>query len=115
MSDASFTPLEVRAPRGAQVMHVRFEDGHEAALPHEVLRGFCPCAGCQGHSGGVRFVPDGDRELVEIDEVGNYALRLTWGDGHSTGIYSFRFLRHLCACTECCQVDPTSREFRRTP
>ena len=97
----AFTPIEVRAPRGARVMHVAFEDGHEGVYPHELLRGYCPCAQCQGHSGPIRFVPGGDLELVDIAEVGNYALRLTWGDGHSTGIYSFRFLRELCACEQC--------------
>ena len=56
----AFMPTEVRAPRGARVMHVTFEDGHAGVYPHEVLRGFCPCAQCQGHSGPIRFVPGGD-------------------------------------------------------
>jgi DUF971 family protein len=94
---------------------VAFEDGHEGIYPHEVLRGFCPCAECQGHSGGVRYREGGDLDLEGIDEVGNYALRLTWGDGHSTGIYSFRFLRALCACGQCCEGDPTARSFARQP
>jgi DUF971 family protein len=109
----AFIPIEVRAPRGARVMDVTFEDGHAGVYPHEVLRGFCPCAQCQGHSGPIRFVPGGDLELVDLAEVGNYALRLTWGDGHSTGIYSFRFLRQLCACEQCAQGDLASRTFSR--
>jgi DUF971 family protein len=110
------TPVEVRAPRGARVMHVQFADGHEAVYPHELLRGYCPCAQCQGHSGPVRFVAGGDQSLSEIDEVGNYALRLTWGDGHASGIYSFSYLRRLCACAECLGSDPselTQRTFSR--
>jgi DUF971 family protein len=115
VSDAQYTPVEVRAPRGARIMELVFDDGHVAVLPHDVLRGFCPCAGCQGHSGGVRFIAEGDRELADLEEVGNYALRLTWGDGHTTGIYSFRYLRELCACAQCCPGDATAREFSRRP
>ena len=105
--------LEIRALRGARTMHVLFEDGHEGVYPHELLRGYCPCAQCQGHSGPIRFVPGGDLELTELGEVGNYALRLTWGDGHSTGLYSFRYLRTLCACAACVQGEPTARTFSR--
>ncbi|MGD8861418.1 MAG: DUF971 domain-containing protein [Myxococcales bacterium] len=115
MSQPGVIPVEIRAPRGARIMHVQFEDGHGGIYPHEVLRGYCPCAECQGHSGGVRYVEGGDLDLEAIDEVGNYALRLTWGDGHSTGIYSFRFLRALCACAECCEGDPKARSFARQP
>jgi DUF971 family protein len=113
MNQADCIPLEVHAPRGARVMRIVFEDGHEGQYPHEVLRGYCPCAQCQGHNGPIHFVPDGDLELLEIGEVGNYALRLTWGDGHATGIYSFAFLRQLCACPACSQGEPTQRTFSR--
>jgi prepilin-type processing-associated H-X9-DG protein len=110
------TPVEVRAPRGARTMHVLFADGHEGAYPHELLRGYCPCAQCQGHSGPIRFVAGGDLTLSDIDEVGNYALRLTWGDGHSSGLYSFNYLRRLCSCAACIgsePADPTQRTFSR--
>jgi DUF971 family protein len=33
--------------------------------------------------------------------VGRYALQIFWNDGHSTGIYSFDYLRSLCSCLEC--------------
>jgi DUF971 family protein len=106
-------PIEVRAPRGARTMEISFEDGHEAVYPHELLRGYCPCATCQGHQGPIQFVPGGDLELIDIAEVGNYALRLTWGDSHSTGIYSFAYLRQLCACAACNADAPAERTFSR--
>jgi DUF971 family protein len=59
------------------------------------LRGYCPCAGCQGHGGSIEFQPPSNLELRDIEKVGNYALTLVWGDGHGSGIYSFRFLRGL--------------------
>jgi DUF971 family protein len=106
------TPIEVRAPRGARSLEIDFADGHHAIYPHEILRGYCPCAVCQGHQGPIRFVPGGDLELTDLGEVGDYALRLAWGDGHATGIYTFKFLRELCACSECAAGTP-DRSFSR--
>jgi prepilin-type processing-associated H-X9-DG protein len=94
-------PLKVKAPRGAQVMNITWADGHEGVLPHDTLRGYCPCAHCQGHGGTIEYVPGGNTELREIEQVGGYALQLTWGDLHSSGIYSFRYLRSLCQCEAC--------------
>ena len=73
-----------------------WDDGQRCELPHEILRGYCPCATCQGHSGTIAFQPGGNLELREIERVGNYALSLAWGDGHSSGIYTFTYLRRLC-------------------
>jgi DUF971 family protein len=100
-SQASITPEEVRAPKGARVMEITWSDGATTTHRHLHLRAFCPCAHCQGHQGPIRWVegvealPHDGLELSELDEVGQYALRLAWGDGHATGIYSFRYLREL--------------------
>ena len=109
--DPRIHPTRVKAPRNARVLGITWADGHASVYPHEILRGYCPCAGCQGHSGTIRFVPGGelearfkpggDLELRDLGQVGNYALRFTWGDGHETGIYTFRYLRSLCQCDEC--------------
>jgi len=112
-SEPSIDILEVRAPRGARHMEVIFSDQHVAALPHEILRGYCPCAVCQGHQGDIRFVEGGDLELTDVEEVGNYALRLVWGDGHSTGLYSYRLLRAMCQCAQCAPESPREQEYKR--
>jgi DUF971 family protein len=88
-------PTNVSAPHGARVLEISWGDGKKIAYPHEIVRGFCPCATCQGHSGTIRFVEGGNLELRELEQVGNYALGLTWVDGHNSGIYSFRYLRAL--------------------
>jgi len=88
-------PTNVRAPHGARGLEMTWGDGKKISYPHEILRGFCPCASCQGHSGAIRFQADQNLELRELEQVGNYALGLTWADGHSSGIYSFRYLRAL--------------------
>lgn len=99
-------PVRVRAPRGARVFEVHWADGYIGKIPHDILRGYCPCAGCQGHSGKIKFVPGGDLELESITPVGNYALQLTWGDRHDTGLYSFRYLRALSELAERLAADP---------
>ena len=88
-------PTNVRAPHGSRLLEIAWGDGKQIAYPHEILRGFCPCATCQGHSGSIRYLPDGNLELKELEQVGNYALGLHWADNHNSGIYSFRYLRAL--------------------
>jgi DUF971 family protein len=94
-------PTKVRSPRGAVVTEVDWSDGTATRHPHQILRGLCPCAKCQGHDHGIRWVEEVERasqlqlELSHIEQVGNYAVGLTWGDGHSGGIYTFEYLREL--------------------
>ena len=99
-------PVRVVAPKGARVFGIHWADGTAGKIPHLLLRGYCPCAGCQGHSGKIRFVEGGDLELESIAPVGNYALQLTWGDHHDAGIYSFRYLRSLSDLAEKLAADP---------
>lgn len=88
-------PTGIRAPHGAKIFEVSWQSGKTHKLPHSILRGYCPCAGCQGHSGEISFQSGKNLELLEIQPVGNYALCLKWGDHHSSGIYSFEFLHQL--------------------
>lgn len=88
-------PTGIRAPHGASIFEISWPDGSTHRIPNEILRGFCPCAGCQGHSGEVKFQEGRNQELRDLKPVGNYALSLIWGDTHDTGIYSFEFLFRL--------------------
>lgn len=93
--EARYKPTHVKAPHGASTLEITWGDGHRSALPHELLRGYCPCASCQGHSGTIKFQSGGNLEIRELAQVGNYALSFSWGDAHDAGIYSFRYLRSL--------------------
>ncbi|NJL28866.1 MAG: DUF971 domain-containing protein [Thermoanaerobaculia bacterium] len=75
-----------------------WNDGFSAKLDYDYVRGYCPCAGCQGHSAGqvVFRQPPGPVTPATIEPVGNYAVSIVWSDGHSTGIYRFDFLREIC-------------------
>ena len=81
-----------------------FDDGVECYLGLPMLRRACPCAVCQGEPDAlgrvVRPVPKiGDEgfRLRKVEMIGGYALQLYWGDGHSTGIYTYDYLRRLGA------------------
>lgn len=79
-----------------------FADGDELYLPLDLLRRACPCASCQGEPDAlgrvqrpVQHIGPRGFELLRTERVGGYALQLYWADGHSTGIYSFDYLRKL--------------------
>jgi DUF971 family protein len=85
----------IKAPHGARVLELGWQDGTTQLIPHEILRGYCPCASCQGHGGAIHFVSGGNLEIREIEPVGNYAVCFKWGDQHGSGLYSFQYLRRL--------------------
>jgi len=81
---------------------IAWNDGTESFLKLEVLRRACPCAACGGEPDVLGNVSrpqvvytDKSFQLVGFDLVGGYALQPRWADGHSSGIYSFNYLRRL--------------------
>ena len=101
------TATQIRMSRPGELA-VRWDDGHESLIALLTLRDSCPCAGCQGesvllHSYAPAPQPDlpGRYNLVGAQPAGHYALKLSWGDGHDTGMYTWPFLRSLCECPEC--------------
>jgi DUF971 family protein len=78
-----------------KALRLLWDDDHISTYPFPYLRGWCPCASCQGHSGERQFIRVENPQLETISPVGNYALNLRWSDGHDTGIYTFEFLRTL--------------------
>ena len=94
---------EVRRLPESHRLRLTWSDGHEAEYDYDYLRGYCPCASCQGHGiDSIRFhQPPAPVDPVEIQPVGNYGISIHWTDRHSTGIYRFDFLREICPCDDC--------------
>ena len=90
-------PVEIRLPKDRRALRVAFDDGRAFDLPAELLRVTSPSAEVQGHSEAERKTVGGKRNvtILSVDPVGNYAVRLGFDDMHSTGIYSWAFLRDL--------------------
>jgi DUF971 family protein len=104
--DPRHQPTQVKAPHGTREFTIVWADSVTSRIPHKVLRGYCPCAECQGHQSIIRFVDSANLELREISKVGSYALGLTWGDSHSGGIYTFTYLRKLGDLVASLGADP---------
>ena len=95
MNKAQMT--EVKRLPDLHKFRLTWSDGFSSEVDYDTVRGFCPCAGCQGHgTGEVEFRPPAAPvEPLSIQPVGNYAISIQWSDGHDTGIYRFDFLRQL--------------------
>ena len=82
---------------------IKWPDGSEDFIPLDILRRCCPCAGCKGEVdilGNVYRNPEKPLtprafELVRLEPVGGYAIQPVWADGHSSGIYSFDYLKRV--------------------
>jgi DUF971 family protein len=79
--------------------------GHEGFFPARVLRLSCPCAECVEEMTGRPLLDPGrvaeDVRPLSLALVGAYGLRISWSDGHGTGIYTFERLRAHCPCPRC--------------
>jgi DUF971 family protein len=90
-------PTELRLRKDRKTLTVVFDDGASFDLPAEYLRVRSPSAEVQGHSPGERKTVAGKKNvaILEVNPVGNYAVRLVFDDLHSTGIYSWDYLFEL--------------------
>jgi len=96
-TDASPWPTEVRLKTDKKTLVVSFDDGTSYELQAEYLRVTSPSAEVQGHSPDQKKTVPGKRhvEIMSLEPVGNYALRITFDDMHNTGIFSWVYLKKL--------------------
>jgi DUF971 family protein len=99
--------ISISKSKGATIL---WRDGHRSEYTLKFLRDACPCATCTGAHGVAPEEPKPANPLQlfkpalkidTVEPVGNYAVRLVWNDGHSTGIYSYEHLRLICPCEDC--------------
>ena len=90
-------PEEIRVARDRMSMTVRWSDGVAHEITAEMLRVMSPSAEVQGHAPEQRKTVGGKRmvQITAVEMVGNYAVRISFDDMHSTGIYSWPYLRAL--------------------
>ncbi len=81
----------------SRVLEVSFSDGQTFRIPFELMRVYSPSAEVQGHGPGQEVLQTGKREvdILELAQVGNYAVQPTFSDGHNSGIFSWDYLYHL--------------------
>ena len=81
---------------------IKWDDGSESFIDNKQLRDACPCANCSGESdifGNVyknnqikTNTYDSKYKIINYRNIGHYAIRIQWGDGHNSGIYAFNLL-----------------------
>ena len=103
--NASGRPLNIRLDDAGWLM-IDWADGHVGRFRPTALRRECPCAACIDEVSGERkldpaSVPE-DLAITEVAGVGHYAIKITYSDGHGSGLQTFERLRHeLCQCPGC--------------
>ncbi len=91
------TPTSIKLHRKSRVLELGYADGSSLELPCELLRVYSPSAEVRGHGEGDRILQTGKKHvnIKAIEPTGNYAVRLSFDDGHDTGIYTWQFLHEL--------------------
>jgi DUF971 family protein len=92
--ESAHWPTELRYDKADKLLHVSFDDGKTFALSAELLRVESPSAEVQGHGPGQKQIVSGRRHvgIMEIEPVGNYAVKIKFDDLHDSGIFSWKYL-----------------------
>src|SRR5271168_185971 len=112
------TAIKIHVSTGAGV-DVTWADGHSSHYDFPYLRDECPCATCNDErekklslnssthamaSSSVLPMFKPKARAQAATQVGNYAIQISFNDGHSTGIYSYDHLRTICPCPDCAKA-----------
>lgn len=119
MSGDPYEIVEAELRDAAGALDITWGDGHQSIYSLRDLRQLCPCAACREarHEATQNTDPfrvlastirPASYEITNIEPVGRYGMKITWGDGHSTGIYTFEYLRQFCPCEPCLAARPTN-------
>lgn len=93
---------------------IAWSDGHASHYDFTYLRDLCPCAMCNDERQKKETLTAGSPSssaalpmfkprprAQSAKSVGNYAIQISYSDGHGSGIYSYDYLRTICPCAEC--------------
>lgn len=97
ISPCRSTPTEIKLHQVSAILEIHFDDGSIFELPSEYLRVYTQSAEAVGHGPGQDTLQTGkeDVTITGIRPIGNYAIGLTFSDGHDSGIYSWDLLYKL--------------------
>lgn len=119
------TPIDQRKKPTAVKVHVKtgagvditWADGHSSHFDFPFLRDHCPCATCNDERAKKEALASMNLptspllpmykpkpQAQSATQVGSYAIQINFNDGHSTGIFSYDYLRTLCPCEDCAKA-----------
>jgi len=103
----SYRPTAITLNKTEGYLEIAWADGAACRYPLSHLREACPCVECRGghqYMGRefdptdiLKLIPKRSYTITGLERVGNYALQPIWDDGHATGLYTWEYLRRLCA------------------
>lgn len=90
-------PTEITLHQQSRLLEIAFNDGARYKLPFEFLRVFSPSAEVRGHGVGQETLQVGKQNVVvkDLEPVGSYALKISFDDGHDSGLYTWAYLHEL--------------------
>ena len=93
------TPVALTVHSQSRLLEVVFSDGAAFRIPFELMRIYSPSAEVQGHGPGQEILQTGKREVnvIELEPIGNYAVKPVFSDGHESGLFTWDYLYHLGA------------------
>lgn len=105
------SPTALTVHGKSRLLEVAFSDGKAFRIPFELMRVYSPSAEVQGHGPGQEVLQTGKREVgvVELESIGNYAVKPVFSDGHESGIFSWDYLYHLGANQDQLWIDYNRR------
>ena len=91
------TPESLTVHGQTKVLEIGFSDGAQFRIPFELMRIYSPSAEVQGHGPGQEVLQTGKRQVtvIDIEPVGNYAVKPTFSDGHDSGLFTWEYLYFL--------------------
>jgi DUF971 family protein len=100
-------PINIKLHQSSRLLEIQFDNGTECMLSCEFLRVYSPSAEVRGHGVGQEVLQVGkeDVNISGIEPVGHYAIKLTFSDGHDTGLYSWDYLYYLAQHYEALWMD----------
>jgi DUF971 family protein len=90
-------PTEITLHQQSRELEIAFAGGLRYRMPYEFLRVYSPSAEVRGHGPGQEVLQTGkqDVNVLGVEPVGSYAMKIEFDDGHDSGLYSWEYLRHL--------------------
>lgn len=97
LSHSTPRPVDIKLHQTSRLLEIKFDNNTECMLSCEFLRVYSPSAEVKGHGPGQEILQldKEDVNILAIEPVGNYAIKLIFSDGHDTGLYSWDYLYDL--------------------
>ena len=89
-------PTDIKLHKASKTLTLTYASGEEYHLPAEFLRVHSPSAEVQGHGKPIRQFGKINVGLSKLEPAGHYALKLTFDDGHDSGLFTWEYLEQLC-------------------